>query len=64
MKRLGIILCEVFEEEMLHLLQINEVFDKIIIVDNESSKYFQHGLEKNFRRKKLKLQGNYAQSVF
>lgn len=55
MKRLGIILCEVFEEEMLHLLQKNHIFDRIIIVNNESSKYFQKMLEKNFNPEKIKV---------
>jgi hypothetical protein len=55
MKRLGIILCEVFEEEMLHILKQNQLFDKIIIIDSESSKYFQRGLENNFNPEKYKV---------
>jgi hypothetical protein len=55
MKRLGIILCEVFEEEILHLLKKNEIFDKIIVVDNESSKYFQRALENNFTPEQIKI---------
>ena len=55
MKRLGIILCEVFEEEMLHILKKNQLFDKIIVVDNESSKYFQRALEVNFNPEKIKV---------
>jgi hypothetical protein len=55
MKRLGVILCEVFEEEMLHILKQNQFFDKIIVVDNESSKYFQSVLEVNFNPEKIKV---------
>ena len=40
---------------MLHLLQKNEIFDKVIIVDNESSKYFQLVLENNFPLEKIKI---------
>ncbi|KYC44661.1 MAG: hypothetical protein APG10_01538 [Candidatus Methanofastidiosum methylothiophilum] len=55
MKRLGIILCEVFEEEMLHILKKNDIFDKIIVVNNDSSKYFQKMLEQNFNPEKIKV---------
>jgi len=55
MKRLGIVLCEVFEEEMLQLLLKNDIFDRIIIVDTESSKYFQKILEQKFPPEKIKI---------
>jgi len=55
MKRIGILLCEVFEEEIFYLLKKNEIFDRIIIVDNESSKYFQKMLEENFNPEKIKV---------
>ena len=55
MKRLGVILCEVFEEEILYLLGKEDIFDKIIIVNNESSKYFQHMLEKKFNHERIKI---------
>ena len=55
MKRLGIILCEVFEEEMLHILKKNQLFDKIIVVDTEASKYFQRELEVSFNPEKIKV---------
>lgn len=45
MKRIGIILCEVFEEEMLNILTNSNPFDRVIVVFNESSKYFQKKLE-------------------
>ncbi|NMC59814.1 MAG: hypothetical protein GYA51_10605 [Candidatus Methanofastidiosa archaeon] len=54
MKRLGIILCEVFEEEMLELLKKNN-FDSIIVVDSESSKYFKKKLEEKIPAEKRKI---------
>ncbi len=55
MKRIGILLCEVFEEELLNIIANNNRFDRVIVVDNESSKYFQEKLEKILTPDKRKI---------
>jgi len=42
MKRIGIIVCQIFEDELLEILESFPEIDKILIYDNEASKEFQN----------------------
>jgi len=53
MKRIGIIACEIFEEELLKLLSEYDNIDRIILVSSDSSKEFQRMLETNYNYDKI-----------
>ncbi len=42
MKRIGIIVCQIFEEELLEIINSFPKIDKILIYDNDASKEFQN----------------------
>lgn len=54
-KRIGIISCEVFEDELLFVIKEHPKIGKIIIVDTESSKYFENVIRSNFPYEKIKI---------
>jgi hypothetical protein len=54
-KRIGIISCEVFEDELLFVIKEHPEIGKIIIVDTESSKYFENVIRSNFPYEKIKI---------
>ncbi|NMC77627.1 MAG: DUF1638 domain-containing protein [Candidatus Methanofastidiosa archaeon] len=55
MKRIGIVACEIFEEELLKLLSEYDNIGKIILVSNDSSKEFQRMLESNYHYDKITI---------
>ena len=54
-KRICIICCEVFEDELLFVIKEHPEIDKIIIVNTESSKYFEEIIRSNFPYEKIKI---------
>lgn len=54
-KRIGIVCCEVFEDELLFVLKEHPEIGKIIIVNTESSKYFEDIIRSNFPYEKIKI---------
>ncbi|HOI76720.1 MAG TPA: hypothetical protein PLI06_03805 [Methanofastidiosum sp.] len=64
MKRIGIVACEIFEEELLKLLSEYNYINRIILVSNDSSKEFQKCLSLNITMKKSLLQENCVQQDF
>lgn len=54
-KRIGIICCEVFEDELLFVIKEHTEIGKIIIVNTESSKYFENVIRSNFPYEKIKI---------
>lgn len=64
MKRIGIVACEIFEEELLKLLSEYDNIDRIILVSSDSSKEFQRILSLNITMKKSQLQENCVQQDF
>ncbi|KYC53070.1 MAG: hypothetical protein AMQ22_00464 [Candidatus Methanofastidiosum methylothiophilum] len=55
MKRVGIVACEIFEEELLKLLSEYDNIDRIILVSNDSSKEFQRMLESMYSYEKIAI---------
>lgn len=55
MKRIGLLVCQIFEEELLEILESCPEIDKLIIYDNEASKEFQNIVNKNLASDKYKL---------
>lgn len=55
MKRIGIVACEIFEEELLKLLSEYDNIDRIILVSNDSSKEFQIMLESKYSYEKITI---------
>ena len=55
MKRIGIVACEIFEEELLKLLSEYDNIDRIILVSNDSSKEFQKMLESKYNYEKISI---------
>jgi len=54
-KRIGIVCCEVFEDELLFVIKEHPEIGKIIIVNTESSKYFENIIRNNFPYEKIKI---------
>lgn len=54
-KRIGIVCCEVFEDELLFVIKQHSEIDKIIIVKTESSKYFEDIIRSNFPYEKIRI---------
>jgi hypothetical protein len=54
-KRIGIVCCEVFEDELLFVIKEHPEIGKIIIVNTESSKYFVEIIRSNFPYEKIKI---------
>ena len=54
-KRIGIVCCEVFEDELLFVIKEHPEIGKIIIVNTESSKYFENIIRSNFSYEKIKI---------
>ncbi|KYC53944.1 MAG: hypothetical protein AMQ74_00266 [Candidatus Methanofastidiosum methylothiophilum] len=54
-KRIGIVCCEVFEDELLFVIKEHPEIGKIIIVNTESSKYFEDIIRSNFPYEKIKI---------
>lgn len=54
-KRIGIVCCEVFEDELLFVIKEHPEIGKIIIVNTESSKYFENIIRSNFPYEKIKI---------
>jgi hypothetical protein len=54
-KRIGIVCCEVFEDELLFVIKEHPEIGKIIIVNTESSKYFEDIIRNNFPYEKIKI---------
>lgn len=54
-KRIGIICCEVFEDELLFVIKEHPEIGKIIIVNTESSNYFENIIRSNFPYEKIKI---------
>ena len=54
-KRIGIVCCEVFEDELLFVIKQHPEIGKIIIVNTESSKYFEEIIRSNFPYEKIKI---------
>ena len=50
MKRIGIVVCQIFEDELLEILESFPEIDKILIYDNEASKEFQNIATKDLSR--------------
>mgnify|MGYP006906718107 CR=1 FL=1 len=46
MKRVGIVVCQIFEDELLQILESFPEIDKILIYDNGASKEFQNIVSK------------------
>ncbi|MDX9798105.1 MAG: DUF1638 domain-containing protein, partial [Bacteroidales bacterium] len=55
MKRIGIVACEIFEEELLKLLSEYNYINRIILVSNDSSKEFQKMLESKYNYEKISI---------
>ena len=55
MKRVGIVACEVFEEELLKLLSEYDSIGRIILVSSDSSKEFQRMLESKYNYDKITI---------
>ena len=55
MKRIGIVACEIFEEELLKLLSEYDNIGRIILVSNESSQEFQKMLESKYNYEKISI---------
>ncbi|KYC45869.1 MAG: hypothetical protein APG12_00558 [Candidatus Methanofastidiosum methylothiophilum] len=55
MKRIGIVACEIFEEELLKLLSEYNNIDRIILVSSDSSKEFQKMLESKYNYDKITI---------
>lgn len=55
MKRIGIVACEIFEEELLKLLSEYGNIDRIIVVSSDSSKEFQRMLESKYSYDKISI---------
>ncbi|HII94256.1 MAG TPA: DUF1638 domain-containing protein, partial [Candidatus Methanofastidiosum sp.] len=54
-KRIGIISCEVFEDELLFVMKEHPEIGKIIIVNTEESKYFENLVRDNYPFEKIKM---------
>ena len=54
-KRIGIVCCEVFEDELLFVIKEHPEIGKIIIVNTESSKYFENIIRSNFPYEKIRI---------
>jgi len=55
MKRIGLLVCQIFEEEILEILESYPEIDKLIIYDNEASKEFQNIVRNNLAPNKFKI---------
>ncbi len=55
MKRIGILVCQIFEDELLEILGSFPEIDKILIYDNEASKEFQNIAIKNLPPEKFRI---------
>ncbi len=55
MKRIGIVACQIFGEELLELLSEYEIIDRIILVNSDSSKEFQKMLETKYHYDKISI---------
>ena len=55
MKRIGIVACEIFEEELLKLLSEYDNIGRIILVSNDSSKEFRRMLESKYNYEKIAI---------
>ncbi|NPV51221.1 MAG: DUF1638 domain-containing protein [Candidatus Methanofastidiosum sp.] len=55
MKRVGIVACEIFEEELLKLVSEYDKIGRIIVVSSESSREFQKMLESEYNYEKIKI---------
>jgi len=55
MKRIGIVACEIFEEELLKLLSEYDIINRIILVPSDSSKEFQKMLESKYNYEKITI---------
>ena len=55
MKRIGIVACEIFEEELLKLLSEYDNIGRIILVSSDSSKEFQKMLESKYNYEKISI---------
>lgn len=55
MKRIGIVVCQIFEDELLEILGSFPEIDKILIYDNEASKEFQNIAIKGLSPEKFKI---------
>ena len=55
MKRVGIVVCQIFEDELLEILESFPEIDKILIYDNDASKEFQNIAVKKLSPDKFKI---------
>ena len=55
MKRIGILVCQIFEDELLEILGSFPEIDKILIYNNEASKEFQNIAIKNLLPEKFRI---------
>lgn len=55
MKRIGIVVCQIFEDELLEILESFPEIDKILVYDNEASKEFQDILRNNSAPEKYRI---------
>ena len=55
MKRIGIVVCQIFEDELLEIIESFPEIDKILVYDNEASKEFQDILRKNSAPNKFRI---------
>jgi len=55
MKRIGLLVCQIFEEELLDIIESYLEIDKLIIYDNDASKEFQNIVIKNIPHNKYKI---------
>ncbi len=55
MKRIGVLVCQIFEEELLEIIECFPEIDKLLIYDNEASKEFQNIVNKTVSPNKFKI---------
>ncbi len=55
MKRIGLLVCQIFEEELLEIFESFPEIDKILIYDNEASKPFQSIARKELPPEKFRI---------
>ncbi len=55
MKRIGLLVCQIFEEDLLEIIESYPKIDKLLIYDNEASKEFQNIVNKNLSPNEFKI---------
>lgn len=55
MKRIGVLVCQIFEEELVEIIESFPEIDKLLIYDNEASKEFQNIVNKTLSQNKFKI---------